>query len=60
MIRFLLKLFDNKKETLNNSTTNIDLESLSINNKNRTIYYEAAKEYMNRYPSLFENFVNVS
>lgn len=30
----LLKLFDNKKETLNNSTTNIDLESVSVNNKN--------------------------
>lgn len=33
------------------------INGVSINNKNRTIYYEAAKEYMNRYPSLFENFV---
>lgn len=33
------------------------VNGVGIKNGNKTAYYEAAKEYMEKYPSLFENFL---
>ncbi len=32
------------------------VNGVGIRNANSSVYYDAAVEYMNRYPSMFENF----
>lgn len=32
------------------------INGVGIRNANRSVYYDAAVEYMNKYPSMFENF----
>lgn len=34
------------------------VNGVGLNNTNKTDYYNAAVDYMNKYPSMFENFVN--
>ena len=34
------------------------VNGVGLNNTNKTDYYNAAEDYMNKYPSMIENFVD--